>query len=133
MFMQFHPYFDSITYRSGFLLFPASLESQIDRSTFAISSFLNLHGVASRCKAEQAAVRQRPDVLRLIAEGPQLCLLLPPTPVMLSLWLVQIQRASSGNCDDFCRLQSWLCLEERGCWLLLYHHSVFCRNRIDFR
>lgn len=57
---------------------------------------------------------------------------LPPTPAMLSFWLVQIQRASSGSCDGFCRLQRWLYSEERGCWLLLYHHGVFCRNWIDF-
>lgn len=56
---------------------------------------------------------------------------LPPTvdPIML---FSQIQRASSGNCDGLCLPQSWLCLEERGCWLLLCNPSAVCRICIDF-
>lgn len=59
MLMRFHPYFGSVTYRSGSAFLSASLRSQRDRSTFAISSFTEVLWAASQPEAEQAEGRRR--------------------------------------------------------------------------
>ena len=59
MLMRFHPYFGSVTYRSGSAFLSTSLRSQRDRSTFALSSFTEVLWAASQPEAEQAEGRRR--------------------------------------------------------------------------